>query len=74
MPVLLLKHVDGLEIPKEALVIPRVARVMNLFISPFIGQEDFSGISPDVCERIENVSDGSSKSLALHCGRMGRLA
>jgi len=74
VPMLLLEHVDGFEVAEEALVIPRIARVMDLFIGPFIGQEDFSGISPDVCEGVENVSDGLGQSLALQWGRMGRLA
>ena len=64
--MLLLKRVDGFEVAKEALVIPRVARVMNLFVSPFIGQEDFSGVSPNVCECIEDVSDGSNQSLRFN--------
>ena len=72
--MLLLKHVDGLEVAKEALVIPRIARVMNLFIGPFIGQEDFSRISPDVCEGVENVSVCSGQCFALQWGQMGRLA
>lgn len=73
MPVLLLKRVDGFEVAKEAFVIPRVARVMNLFVSPFIGQEDFSGISPDICECIEDVSKGASQIFTLHWGRMETL-
>ena len=74
MPMLLLKHVYSFEVAKEALVIPRIARVVDLFVSPFIGQEDFSRISSDVCERIENVSDDPGQSLALRWSRMGRLA
>jgi len=65
MPMLLLKHVDGFEIAEEALVIPRVARVMDLFVGPFIGEEDFSGISSDVGERIKNMSDATSQSLVV---------
>jgi len=72
--MLLLKHVNGLEVAKEALVIPRVAGIMDLFIGPFIGQEYFSRISPDVCEGVEDVSGSSDQCLALQCGQMGRLA
>jgi len=74
MPMLLLEHVDGFEIAKEALLIPRVARVMNLFIGPFIGEEDFSGISSDVGERIKNVSGAASQSLVVYWRWMFRLA
>lgn len=64
--MLLLEHVDSFEVAKETLVIPRVARVMNLFVSPFIGQEYFSGVSPDVGKRIKDVSGVASRSLALY--------
>ena len=67
--MLLLKHVDGFEVAEEALVIPRIARVMDLFIGPFIGQEDFSGISPDVGKCIKDVSDGASEPLTA-CRQM----
>ena len=56
VPVLLLEHVDGFEIAKEAFVIPRVARVMNLLICPFIGEKNLSGVGTNVGESIEDVS------------------
>ena len=63
--MLLLKHVDGLEIAEKALFIPRITGVMDLFVSPFIGEEDLSRIGSDVGERIKNMSGAVSQSLAF---------
>jgi len=67
--MLLLKHVYGFEVAKEAFVIPRVARVMNLFVGPFIGKEDFSGIIPYVGECVKEVPGATSQPPMVHCRR-----
>ena len=54
--MLLLEHVDGFGVAEEAFVIPRVARVMDLFVCPFIGEKDLSGIGTNVGESIKDVS------------------
>ena len=64
--MLLLEHVDGFKVTKEALFIPRVARIVDFFVGPFIGQEDFSGISPDIGERIKDVSGAASQLLTFY--------
>lgn len=65
MPVLLLERVDGFKIAEETGFIPRVTRVMDLFVSPFIREEDLSGISSNVSERIEDMSGATSQTLAI---------
>lgn len=72
MPMLLFKHVDGFEVSKEALFIPRVAGIVDFFVGPLIGEEDFSGISADVCERIQNVP-GASRYPTAYWRRRLRL-
>lgn len=59
VPVLFLKHVDGFEVAKESLVVPRVARVMNLLVCPFVGEKNLSGIGTNVGESIKDVSRGA---------------
>lgn len=66
--VLLLKHVDGLKVTKEALLIPRITRVMDLFVRPFIGEDNFSGIGSDVSERIKNMSGAACQRTAVVLG------
>jgi len=66
VPVLLLKHVDGFKVAKEALVVPRVARVMNLLVGPLIGEEYLSGIGTNVGESIKDVSRATSQFLSLY--------
>lgn len=65
VPVLLLKHVDGFKIAEESFFIPRITRVMDLLVSPFIGEEDLSGVSSDVGKCIKNMSGDASQSLAV---------
>lgn len=64
--MLFLKHVDGFKVAKETLVIPRIAWVMDLLIGPFIGEEDFPRIGPDVGERIKNVPGVTSQPLTVY--------
>lgn len=66
VPMLLLEHVDGFEVAEKALVIPRISRVMDLFIGPLIGEEHFSGILPDVGERVKDVSGATSQPLTAY--------
>jgi hypothetical protein len=73
VPVLLLKRVDGFKVTKETLFIPWITRVMDLFVSPFIGKEDLSGIWSDVGERIKNMSGTASQRLAFLGATIGPL-
>ena len=73
MPVLLLKHVNCFKVAKEALLIPRIARIMDLFVGPFVGEEDLSGFSPDICECVQDVPGAESQSLAVYWRQGSRL-
>ena len=64
--MLLLEHVDGFEVSKEALFIPRVAGVMNLLVGPCVGEKDLSGIGTNVGESIKDVSRVASQFLSLY--------
>ena len=58
MPVLFLDVVDGLEVPVQigSYIIPRISRVMNIFVCPFVRQEHLSCVRFDIGKCIEYVA------------------
>ena len=58
MAVLLLQVVDGLEVAIQvlAIVVPGVARIVDVLVRPSIREKHFPSVSLQVCECVENVS------------------
>jgi hypothetical protein len=58
VPILLFEIVDGFEVSIQIVtaVIPGVARVMYVLVSPWIGQEYLSRVSFKIRERIQDVT------------------
>lgn len=59
MPIIFLEFIQCFEIAVEivANVIPGVARIVYLLVRPGVGEEYFTSISPDICERVEDVAN-----------------
>jgi len=60
LPVLLLEHVESLKVAKEALFTRFIARVMEFFVGPLIGDGDLPRFGLDVGERINNMPSAVS--------------
>ena len=58
MTMLLLQVVYCLEVAIEICtrIGPRVTGVVNVLVSPEVREEDFTGVWPDICERIKDVT------------------
>jgi hypothetical protein len=58
VPILLFEIIDGFEVSIQivAAVVPGVAGVMDVLVSPWVGEEYLSRISFEVCERIQEVT------------------
>lgn len=58
MSILLFQFIDGLEISVEVVpdIIPRIARVVNIFVRPCIRENNFARVRSQISECIENVA------------------
>lgn len=58
MSILLFQFIDGLEISVEVVpdIIPRIARVVNIFVRPCIRENNFARVRSQIGECIENVT------------------
>jgi len=60
----LFEVVYGFEVPVEiiAALVPRVARMMDVLVGPYVGQEHLTTVSFQICKRIEDVTAPGSVS------------
>lgn len=65
-----LELVEGLEIAIEisTAIVPGVARVVDILVRPEVGEEDLTGVCPNVGECIQDVTE---KRLSTGCRSRG---
>lgn len=62
--MLLLEIIYRLEVAVQvvAAVVPRIAGIVDIFVGPYVGENDFAGVGFEIGKGVEDVADGGSVS------------